>query len=76
MDTAKLFRTGSSQAVRLPKAFRMPGEMVKIYRQGNRIVLEPMEPTWDNLFAALEDFPEDFMADGRRQPDAQKREPF
>lgn len=76
MDTAKLFRTGSSQAVRLPKEFRMPGEMVKIYRQGNRVVLEPMDPTWDSLFAALKDFPEDFMADGRRQPDTQVREPF
>ncbi len=76
MDTAKLFRTGSSQAVRLPKEFRMPGEMVKIYRQGNRVVLEPIEPTWDTFFAALEDFPEDFMVDGRRQPDVQQREPF
>ena len=76
MDTARLFRTGSSQAVRLPKEFRMPGEMVKIYRQGNRVVLEPIEPTWDTIFAALEDFPEDFMVDGRRQPDVQQREPF
>jgi antitoxin VapB len=76
METAKLFRNGNSQAVRLPKKFRLPGDEVKIYRRGNQIVIEPLEATWDSLFAALDDFPPDFMADGRRQPDAQEREPF
>jgi len=74
MNTAKLFRTGNSQAVRLPKEFRMPGEKVKIFRRGNQIVLEPLEPTWDALFDALEEFPDDFMEDGRRQPEVQERE--
>lgn len=76
METAKLFQNGSSQAVRLPKKFRMPGDVVKISRKGNKIILEPLEPTWDSLFASLNDFPEDFMADGRNQPDMQKREPL
>ncbi len=76
MNTAKLFRTGNSQAVRLPKEFRMPGEKVKIFRRGKQIVLEPLEPTWDALFEALEEFPDDFMEDGRRQPEVQERESF
>ncbi|MCF8053484.1 MAG: antitoxin [Desulfobacterales bacterium] len=76
MNTAKLFRTGNSQAVRLPKEFRMPGEKVKIFRRGKQIVLEPIEPTWDALFEALEEFPDDFMEDGRRQPEVQERESF
>lgn len=76
MNTAKLFRTGNSQAVRLPKEFRMPGEEVKIFRRGKQIVLEPLEPTWDALFEALEEFPDDFMEEGRRQPEVQEREPF
>ena len=76
MNTAKLFRTGNSQAVRLPKEFRMPGEKVKIFRRGKQIVLEPLEPTWDALFEALEEFPDDFMEDGRRQPEGQERESF
>ena len=45
--TAKLFMTGRSQAVRLPKAFRMPGSEVRISRDGDRIVLEPLKPPFD-----------------------------
>lgn len=39
---AKLFANGRSQAVRLPKAFRLPGDEVSIRREGNRIILEPI----------------------------------
>jgi antitoxin VapB len=39
---AKLFANGRSQAVRLPKAFRMPGDEVRISRDGDRIILEPL----------------------------------
>jgi len=76
MQTAKLFQNGSSQAVRLPKEFRIPGNEVKIFKQGNQVILEPIEKTWDLLFEALSEFPDDFMQDGRNQPDMQKREVF
>jgi len=76
METAKLFQNGSSQAVRLPKAFRLPGDEVKIFKQGNRVILEPVETTWDLLFESLDEFPEDFMKDGRNQPFMQERELF
>lgn len=46
MDTAKLFWTGRSQAVRLPKEFRFEGEAVRIRRQGNAVILEPMAADW------------------------------
>lgn len=74
MHTAKLFQNGRSQAVRLPKAFRMPGAEVKIYRQGNRVILEPIADTWDSLFESLDEFPDDFLKDGRTQPAIQERE--
>jgi antitoxin VapB len=74
MDTAKLFQTGRSQAVRLPKEFRMPGKEVKIRRDGNKIILEPLSCSWDMLFQALDEFPEDFMASGREQPPMQDRD--
>lgn len=74
MATAKLFQNGNSQAVRLPKEFRIPGTEVKIYKRGNQVILEPMESTWDPLFESLEEFPEDFLKDGRNQPVAQERE--
>ncbi|MBU1964875.1 MAG: antitoxin [Proteobacteria bacterium] len=76
MDTAKLFQNGNSQAVRLPKEFRIPGNEVKIFKKGNHVILEPIEPTWDPLFESLSEFPEDFMKDGRNQPSMQKRESF
>lgn len=59
-ETAKLFKNGNSQAVRLPKAFRLPGTEVKIFRNGNQIILEPIEQTWDFLLESLEELPEDF----------------
>lgn len=76
METAKLFHNGSSQAVRLPKLFRFPGDVVKIFKKGNQVILEPIETTWDSLFQSLDEFPEDFMKDGRNQPDMQERESF
>lgn len=41
MSTAKLFRNGRSQAVRLPKEFRFEGDEVEIRRVGARVILEP-----------------------------------
>ena len=76
MEKAKLFQNGNSQAVRLPKEFRMPGNEVKIYKRGNQIIIEPLETTWDALFESLADFPEDFMEEGRNEPKAQNREAF
>lgn len=65
--TAKLFKNGQSQAVRLPKAFRMPGKEVKISKDGNRVILEPVDKGWDAMFKALEMFPKDFKIE-RNQP--------
>ena len=43
---AKLFQTGHSQAVRLPREFRFSGAEVSIRREGRRVVLEPIADTW------------------------------
>lgn len=51
VTTAKLFKNGRSQAVRLPKEFRFKGSEVKIRKEGNRIILEPMETSdWPDGF--------------------------
>jgi antitoxin VapB len=63
MDTAKLFQTGRSQAVRLPKAFRFEGEEVYIKRVGNGVLLIPKSKEqrlafwqdWYNNVALLEE---------------------
>jgi len=50
-STAKLFRNGRSQAVRLPKAFRFKGSEVKIRKEGDKVILEPLEKTeWPHGF--------------------------
>lgn len=55
---AKLFMSGRSQAVRLPKAFRMPGSKVKITRVGKGVLLEPVEFDVEAWFAAMDEFGE------------------
>ncbi len=46
---AKLFQTGRSQAVRLPKEFRFTGTEVRIRKAGHGVVLEPVGNDWDWL---------------------------
>ena len=67
MNTAKIFKTGRSQAVRIPKEFRFKGDEVGINRVGDLIVLYPRKKGWDVLAKALDSFTDDFLAD-RNQP--------
>ncbi len=54
LDRAKLFMSGGSQAVRLPKEYRFEGEKeVLIYRQGNRVILEREKRSWSREFLDL-----------------------
>jgi antitoxin VapB len=50
-ETAKLFRHGGSQAVRLPKNFRLPGTEVRVRRLGRGVLLEPMERSREDIQA-------------------------
>ncbi len=49
METAKVFWSGRSQAVRLPKAFRFDTDEVRVRRHGAAIILEPIARDWDWL---------------------------
>ena len=73
MRTAKLFKNGRSQAVRLPKEFRFDGDQVFIKKLGNIVVLLPYQNSWQALFDSLEQFSDDFMV-SREQPEQQVRE--
>lgn len=73
MKTAKLFKNGQSQAVRLPKEFRFEGDHVFIKKEGNIVLLIPEKKRWDSLIKSLEKFSDDFMVE-RSQPEKQKRE--
>jgi len=61
MDTAKIFWSGRSQAVRIPKEFRFQGELVHIRRHGNAIILEPVVNNWTWLDELCGDLDSDFI---------------
>src|SRR5439155_6077836 len=66
---AKIFMHGRSQAVRLPLAFRLPGDRVRVRRVERGILLEPMATDIDAWFAELDRFADvPLMENGRRQP--------
>ena len=62
MDTAKIFWSGRSQAVRLPKEYRLDADEVRIRRDGRKIVLEPIPKDWAWLDKLGGEFDEDFVA--------------
>lgn len=68
MPTAKLFRNGQSQAVRLPKDFALPGQEVYVRRVGQSVLLVPKDDPWSLLEAARELFTDDFMQARVQEP--------
>jgi antitoxin VapB len=74
MATARVFRSGNSQAVRLPKEFRLSGREVEIFRRGDEVVLREKSKGLSRAFELLASLPEDFMAEGRRDAPPQRRE--
>jgi antitoxin VapB len=73
MDTAKLFLSGSSQAVRLPKQYRFPVKEVAVKHFGNGVLLLPIDNPWQMLEAGLEAFDPGFVL-SRDQPEPQIRD--
>ena len=74
MMTAKIFKNGRSQAVRLPKECRFNTEEVAVNRVGDIVMLIPMDNKWDNFIQAIDMFTEDFMVNGRENQLIQERE--
>ncbi len=72
MDTARLFQSGRSQAVRLPKEYRFAGTEVVVKHFGNGVLLLPLDDPWQTLAAGLAAFEPGFVLE-RQQPDAQIR---
>lgn len=76
MVYARVFQSGNSQAVRLPKAFRFNVAQVEIFRRGNEIVLRERVGNAQAVFDALSSLPADFMGNGRNDTQPQEREIF
>jgi antitoxin VapB len=76
MTLARVFQSGNSQAVRLPKEFRLAVDQVEIFRQGTDIVLRQAPTNAAAVFDLLTTLPVDFMANGREDAPPQEREAF
>lgn len=74
MQTAKIFKNGQSQAVRLPKEFRFSGKEVYIKKIGNMVLLIPQDKAWDSFIEGLNSFSPDCFSEPRVQPPLEKRE--
>ena len=72
MDTARLFQSGRSQAVRLPKEYRFSGTEVAVRHLGNGVLLMPIDEPWQMLEAGLAAFEPSFTLE-REQPETQIR---
>ena len=74
MHHARVFQSGNSQAVRLPKEFRLNVDQVEIFRRGDEIVLRPAPESAAGVFDALAALPADFLVEGRQDTQPQERE--
>jgi antitoxin VapB len=73
MQTAKVFKSGNSQAVRIPQEYQVDEEELMINKIGNTIVLFPKNDPWELFKKSLTEFSDDYFKDGRNQPKIQKR---
>lgn len=74
MTTTKVFKSGNSQAVRLPKEFQFDVEEVEIIKRGDEIILRKISPDLAHAFELLASLSDDFMTEGRQQPEVQERD--
>jgi antitoxin VapB len=73
-QTAKVFKSGNSQAIRIPKGLYVIGDDLPIQKVGKAFILAPSRDPWRFFKRSLGEFSEDFFQDGRKQPDIQVRE--
>lgn len=73
MLTSKVFTSGNSQAIRLPKEYQVEDKELFIQKIGSTIILFPKKNPWEPFEKSLSEFSDDFMASGRKQPKMQKR---
>ena len=74
MATAWVFRSGNSQAVQLPKEFRLRSNEVRIFRRGDEIVLREKGKGLARAFEILANLPDDCLPQGRQDTPPQARE--
>ncbi len=76
MTYARVFQSGNSQAVRLPKEFRFDADQVEIFRRGDEVILRERPSGALDIFNALSQLPDDFFSRGREDSLPQERDSF
>jgi antitoxin VapB len=78
VTTAKVFMSGHSQAIRLPKSMRLDADEVEVIRHGDTLIVRPLrlQATLATAFDALARMGDDFLPEGRQQGEPQEREAF
>ena len=74
METAKLFKNGGSQAVRLPQSCRFTGDEVYVNRVGEAVMLIPKNAKWKSMIDSLSLFTDDFLEERNGDLPLEKRE--
>lgn len=74
MLKTKVFISGNSQAIRLPKEYQVKDKELYIQKIGNTIILFPKKDPWQMFEKSLNEFTDDFMVEGRDQGPMQERE--
>ena len=74
MLTSKVFTSGNSQAIRLPKEYQVKDKELFIQKVGSTIILFPKKKPWETFEKSLSEFSDDFLANGRNQPEMQERD--
>lgn len=74
MLTSKVFTSGNSQAIRLPKEYQVKDKELFIQKIGRTIILFPKKDPWESFEKSLSEFSDDFMSNSREQPEMQKRD--
>jgi antitoxin VapB len=76
MDTAKIFTSGRSQAVRLPKEYRFKCNEVAVRRIGAAVLLFPPDQAWNLMGSAIGQVDKNFMENRRQPQKSDKRKPL
>ncbi len=73
MNRAKIFKNGDSQAIRLPKDYRFKGKEVYIRKDGDNVILTPIDDAVDRFWNTVNNFSEDLLIDRNQPNDYDKR---
>jgi len=76
MKTAKIFKNGNSQAVRLPREYQFDVSEVEVLKRGDEVILRKKKQNLKDAFALLTSFPEDFFDEARKDSPPETRESF